>query len=190
MHRRHLLLGAAAVTAFAVPASAQTRGPAPGPAPEMGPAETTHAQQTMKTGALALATSRLAVDKAQNPLLKQFAKFEVAEQETIAEIVKTMQGGNLANAEGSAPNAEAKARAGDEGNKALDKLKNAKTGADFDSEYIRVQIEGHQELLKIQETYIKSGKVREQVSVAKLARGQIKEHLTLLDYIKSNSKNG
>jgi len=190
MYRRHLLFGAAVATAFAVPALAQTRGPAGGSAPEMGPAETTHSQQTMKSGALSLATSRLAVDKAQNPLLKQFARFEVAEQETIAEIIKTMQGANGSTAEGSAPNAEAKAMIGDEGNKILDKLKSAKAGADFDIEYVKAQIDGHQELLKIQETYIKSGKAREQISVAKLARGQVKEHLTLLDYIKSNAKKG
>jgi hypothetical protein len=35
--------------------------------------------------------------------------------------------------------------------------------------------------LKIQETYIGSGRVREAVNVAKLPRGQDKEHLALID---------
>jgi putative membrane protein len=51
--------------------------------------------------------------------------------------------------------------------------------------YVSAQIDGHQELLKIQETYLKSGSMREEVSVAKLARGQIKEHLALLEGAKT-----
>jgi putative membrane protein len=194
MDRRTILLAAGATMMSAHPLLAQTRGPAPalsGNAGETGPAEKTHMQDTMKLGALALATSRLALDKAQNSMLKQFAKFEVAEQETIAEIIKTMQGANLsATSEGAAPNAEATAQLDDKAKQTFDKLKSMKTGADFDNEYIKGQIDGHQSLLKAQETYITSGKLREQVSVAKLARGQIKEHLTLLDHIKSQIKSG
>jgi putative membrane protein len=45
---------------------------------------------------------------------------------------------------------------------------------------VQGQIEGHQQLLEIQETYLKTGKDRENLNVTKLMRGQIKEHLTLL----------
>jgi putative membrane protein len=194
MDRRTILLAAGATMLAAHPLIAQTRGPAPalaGNAAEAGPAEKAHIQDTMKVGALALATSRLALDKAKNSMLKQFAKFEVAEQETIAEIIKTMQGANLSAAgEGAAPNAEATAQMDDKAKQTLDKLKSLKAGAEFDNEYIKGQIDGHQMLLKAQETYITSGKLREQINIAKLARGQIKEHLTLLDHIKSQVKSG
>jgi putative membrane protein len=46
---------------------------------------------------------------------------------------------------------------------------------------LRAQIEGHQKLLRIQEEYLSSGKDIAHINLAKLARGQIKEHLQLLD---------
>jgi putative membrane protein len=183
MNRRSLLLTASAVV-ISSSALAQTRGPAPGMG-EMSKAEAEHMEQTMKVGSLALATSRIAVQKAKNAQVKQFAEFEVAEQETIAEIIKSMQGANVTTGQGAAPNAEAQANLDDKGKATLKKLQDAKAGAEFDKEYVQAQIEGHNELLKIQEKYIQSGKMREHVNVAKLARGQINEHLTLLALIKA-----
>jgi putative membrane protein len=182
MDRRSLIVAAGAVV-LSSGAFAQTRGPAPGTG-EMGKAEADHQQNTMRVGSLSLATSRIAVQKAQNAQAKQFAQFEVAEQETIAEVLKSMQGANVTTGQGAATNAEAEARLDDKGKATLKKLQDTKAGADFDKEYIKAQTEGHNDLLKIQETYIGSGKVREEVNVAKLARGQIKEHLTLLTLIK------
>jgi putative membrane protein len=78
----------------------------------------------------------------------------------------------------------------DPGKQALQKLQSAKSGGEFDREYLQAQKDGHQELLKIQESYIGSGAVREEVNVAKLARGQIKEHLTLIDTISGQMKKG
>jgi len=44
-----------------------------------------------------------------------------------------------------------------------------------------MQIDGHQKLLAIQERYLQGNPGnRESANVAKLARGQIKEHLTML----------
>jgi putative membrane protein len=183
MDRRSLVLGVSAV-ALASSAMAQSRGPSPGVPAAMGKAETDHMQETMKVGSLSLATSRVAVQKASNTQVKQFAQFEVAEQETIAEVLKSMQGANITTGQGAAPNAEAQANLDDKGKAILKKLQDAKAGAEFDKEYVKAQTDGHNELLKIQENYIKAGQVREQVNVAKLARGQIKEHLTLLQSTK------
>lgn len=182
MNRRSLIVAASAV-ALSSTAFAQTRGPNPGTG-EMGKAEADHMQNTMRVGSLSLVTSRMAVQKAQNPQTKQFAQFEVAEQETIAEVLKSMQGANITTGQGAATNAEADAHLDDKGKAILKKLQDAKAGTDFDKEYVKAQTEGHNELLKIQETYIGAGKVREEVNVAKLARGQVKEHLTLLQLIK------
>src|SRR3954447_20960729 len=107
MQRRMLLLAGAATLATVTPILAQSRGPSPGAADQPGPAETKHMQETMRVGALALATSRIAVQKAQNPAVKQFAQFEVAEQETVAEVLKSMQGANITTGQGRATNAEA-----------------------------------------------------------------------------------
>ncbi len=53
-------------------------------------AEKKHAEMTKMTGALSLATSRVALMNASGEMLKMFAKFEVAEQETIADILMSM----------------------------------------------------------------------------------------------------
>lgn len=71
-----------------------------------------------------------------------------------------------------------------EGKASLDKLK-ATSGAAFDKAYISAQLDGHKKLLAIQEDYLKVGQVREHLSVTKLARGQIKEHIDHLDVLKS-----
>ena len=65
----------------------------------------------------------------------------------------------------------------------MQKLEQAK-GKAFDRAYVQGQTEGHQELLQIQETFIKSGsKNREAMNVAKLAASRIREHIELLDDI-------
>lgn len=185
---RRTLIGSLAVAAVAGPAFAQNQpagsgmsGPA-APGATMGDAERRHIQDTMKTGSLSLLASRIAVQKAKNPELKRFAQFEVAEQETIAEVLKSMQGNMTMSAAtgGAAPNGDAVAQLDDEGRQMMKKLDDAKAGAAFDGEYLKGQIDGHQKLLNIQETYIRSGQVREEVNAAKLARGQIKEHIARL----------
>lgn len=181
MDRRHLLLAGAAAFAGISPALAQSRGPAPGSAESLSPTESKYIGDTMRIGSLSLATSRIAAQKAQNAAVKEFAQFEVAEQETVAEVLKSMQGANVTTGQGAAPNAQVADQLDDKGKTTLKKLQDAKSGAAFDKEYLQVQVEGHKELLKIQESYIGSGRVREAVNVAKLARGMIKEHLKLLD---------
>src|SRR4051812_32837829 len=106
MQRRTLILAGAATLACTGPVLGQTRGPAPAAAEQPGPAETKHMQDTLRVGSLSLATSRIAVTKAENVMLKQFAQFEVAEQETIAAVLKSMQGANVTTGQGAAPNAE------------------------------------------------------------------------------------
>jgi putative membrane protein len=185
--RRSIVAAGTLLPMFASSLLAQTSGPAPGPAVESGPAEKQHMAETMRAGSLALLTSRLARDKAKDKLVKQFADFEIAEQQTIAEVIKAVQGANLQTGAGVAPNQEAESELDDKGREVLSKLKSA-SGAAFDKEYLESQKEGHQQLLKIQQAYLSSGKSREEVGIAKLASGRIKEHLTLLDYIRDSLK--
>jgi putative membrane protein len=53
-------------------------------------------------------------------------------------------------------------------------------GKGFETAYVRAHTDGHQKLLRIQEEYLASGRDPAHLIIAKLARGQIKEHLQLL----------
>jgi putative membrane protein len=140
----------------------------------MGEAEKEHASQTLAVGAVALETSKIAQEKAEQAWVKKFAQYEVAEQTTIGEIVTSM---------GAPP-----AKMTDKQTGMIAKAKEAKAGAAFDRGYVLDQIEGHNELLKIQEAYISKGKDEAAVNLAKLARAQIKEHIDLLQTIQKDMK--
>jgi putative membrane protein len=58
-------------------------------------------------------------------------------------------------------------------------------GAGFDKAYVAAQLDGHKKLLAIQEDYLKVGQNREHLSVAKLARGMINEHIDHLGMLKA-----
>ncbi|PZM14894.1 DUF4142 domain-containing protein [Rhizobium tubonense] len=182
MNRRALLTSAAfaaAVPAFlSMTAFAQT-------AAASGDTEKKHADETKKVGSLSLATSRVALEKASDPMTKEFAKWEVAEQETIADILKSMEMGDKTEGALKPPSqTEVEAMLDAEGKTALDKMKSA-SGKDFDKAYVTAQLDGHKKLLTIQEDYLKVGQNREHLSVTKLARGQIKEHIDHLDMLMS-----
>jgi putative membrane protein len=226
MHRRLVLSSLAA--AAATPAFAQSQQPAPiqaSPQPmqnqpgsaaggvyasagPMGQAEVQHLQQTLATGTVALQTSEIALQKAQNPKVKQFAQFERDEQTTVAEVLRSIQepaatassGAASAAASGNA-SASASASALASGGtvraaatapdipadkaRMMEELQQAQAGAEFDRLYIQGQLQGHQELLQIQERYLQSNsRNREHVNIAKLARGHIKEHIAMLQDIQ------
>ena len=191
MDRRHLLAGLAAAVA-AAPALAQTQTApipvSPSPAPTAGPAgagqslgqaEQQWLQQTMMVGAVALQTSQIALEKAEDDDVKQFAKFEVDEQKGLAEVLQSMlEPSATASTTPATPQLQGKHA------EMVQKLQQAKSGETFDREYIKGQAEGHRELLQIQQSFIQSNpRNREALNVAKLARGRIQEHLELLqDY--------
>lgn len=158
----------------------------------MGEAEAKHAADTSTVGGMSLEASRIALKKAQNPKVKEFAQLEVAEQETIADVLKSMRDQSTpASGQVKAPSAEVvQTNLDAKGKQMMEKLQKAEAGAGFDKEYIQGQIQGHQELLQIQESYLKSGKDRENLNVTKLMRGQIKEHLTLLQDIEKQLGRG
>jgi predicted outer membrane protein len=56
----------------------------------MGDEEKKHILETLQVGTMSLEASRIAVNRAKEPMVKQFANFEVAEQETIGEILKPL----------------------------------------------------------------------------------------------------
>ena len=191
MERRHVVASLAAALTFPALARAQqtlqqTTANPPGGGPAMGDAEMQHMKRTETVGSLSLATSRIALKKAEDDDVKEFAQFEVAEQETIADILKSMQTGDVHGTVKPPSESEVEANLDEKGKAMVEKMQQAKAGAPFDREYVTAQIDGHKQLLQIQEDYLKAGKNPEAVAVAKLAKGMIQEHLTLLGDIHDN----
>ena len=189
MNRRLLL--ASIATAAASRVAAQTSAPQQSPAQTIAPpspavsgmsdAQRKHINDTMAVGSLSLALSRIALPKADNALLKQFIEFEIAEQETVADILKTLQANGAPTGSIQAPtDAELMQNLDDTGKASLGKLRASRAGSEFDHAYIQYEVDGHRKPLDIQEVYLKVHDNLDQTNVAKLARGMIKEHLTLL----------
>lgn len=173
MNRRLILLGLATGAAGPVLAQSGSAVPmggstAPAAGAPMSLPEVQHGQKTAIAGAAALETSNIALKKARDPKVKQFAQFEHDEQTTIAEILRSIDP-SMGRSNPDPKMADV-----------IQKLNGMQAGAEFDKAYVMAQIEGHGILLQIQEDYLKVGKSREHVGIAKLARGMIKEHLVLL----------
>ncbi|MCQ8784008.1 DUF4142 domain-containing protein [Mangrovibrevibacter kandeliae] len=185
MQRRHILASlAAATTALVVaPALAQSGS---GDAMAMNDTATKWMNDTAMVGSLSLAMSRIALEKASDGMVKQFATFETSEQETIADVLMSMQM-DPSKAQGALKkptDAEVEPKIDQTGKDMLDKLRGM-SGADFDKQYVMGQLDGHKKLLTIQEDYLKVGQNREPLDVAKLARATVREHITLLEGLQS-----
>lgn len=178
---RRILLAGSAIGAFGLTAG---RAFAQADA-AMGEAETKHAEQTGMVGALSLLQSRKAAVQATDAKVKQFAEWEVAEQETVGDILKSMKSGSPEAQGALVPptDEEAMAMVAEADQAKLEEL-GALSGVDFDKAYVAANLEGHQKLLAIQEEYLTSGTNREHLSVAKLARGTIKEHIAHLEELQ------
>jgi putative membrane protein len=178
IERRIVLAGlaaAAATPAFAQNQAGRNQGAAGG-GPEMQ-----WMQQTMMVGSLSLATSRIAQQKARFARLKEFANFEVAEQETIANVLLAMENPtNVSGAITPPSEAELQQHLDPMGRQMVQMMQSAQAGDAFDREYLMAQREGHERLLRTQEEYLRAGRNLDAVNVAKLASGMIKEHLQLL----------
>ena len=179
MNRRLLLASIATLPASRVVAQAMNP---PAPAPSAGTdAQQKHLRDTMAVGSLSLLLSRIAQPKVTHPLLKQFTQFEIAEQETVADVLKAFKTNAAPKGTIQAPtDAELMQNLDEAGKASVEKLRAQPAGAQFDRDYIRYEVEGHRKLLDIQEVYLKAPDNLDETNVAKLARGMIKEHLTLL----------
>jgi putative membrane protein len=176
LHHRTLLV-ALAVSA-GIPAVAQIQS---GKDPGSSNPTTSYIEQTTAIGALSLLTSRIAEQRAQFDKLKEFSQFEVAEQETVADVLKTLQNSGPVNGKVTPiSDMEAEQHLDAAGREALQKLRTEQEGPSFDRLYSQGQTEGHQKLLRLQESYLDSGRNRDALQVANLVRGMIKEHLELL----------
>lgn len=155
----------------------------------LGPAETKLIQQTLPIGSLSLAISRVAEPKVRGDRLREFTRFEIAEQETVADVLKALQNPTAPVRGTVTPpsDSDVEANLDAQGRATLEKMRSARAGAEFDRDYVDAQNEGHQQLLRIQEDYLKTGRNLGVVNFSKLASGMIKEHLQLLSDLKSET---
>ncbi len=199
---RRALLGGLAAALIVGPALAQTSSSSPsmpsgstGSMPmnrmggQMSQADMQHMQQTMQLGMVAMESSRIAMNKVRNEDLKRFANFEVQEQTTLSEVLHSMMEPAATAATGSAasgsqsssmsmPAMQMDAGARD----MMQKMQKQQAGAEFDKMYLEAQLQGHRDLLQVQERYLQSNpQNREHRNVAKMARGHISEHIAMLE---------
>jgi putative membrane protein len=156
---------------------------------QMSQSDMQHMQQTMQLGMVALESSRMAMNKLRNEDLKRFANFEVQEQTTLSEVLRSMMEPTATAATGSAaggsqasstsmPAMQMDAGARD----MMQKMQSQQAGAEFDKMYLEAQLQGHRDLLQVQERYLQSNpQNREHMNVAKMARGHISEHIAMLE---------
>jgi putative membrane protein len=176
--RRSILAGIATATAYTSLAWTQ-------PAAVTNTIESDHIRQTTAIGCLSLLVSRMATEKINIPKLREFALLEAAEQETILDVLKSLQ--SPSQVKGTVrplSDADLEAQLVPLGLQILNKMRGMEAGADFSREFFLVQSEAHQQLLRVQEDYLKLGREPASINVAKLADGLIREHLQLLSDIK------
>jgi putative membrane protein len=179
LHRRTVLVALAA--SAGVPAVAESQS---NKNSRTSDPTSAYIEQTTAIGALSLLMSRVAQQRTQLPKLREFSLFEVAEQETVADVMKTLQTSGIVNGKVTPiSDTDAEQHLDAAGREAFQKLRAEQQGPTFDRLYLQGQTEGHQKLLRLQESYLDAGRNRDALNVAKLAKGMIKEHLQLLSDI-------
>ena len=159
-------LGLAAIPLATGAATAQTT-PAEG-----GGDHADYVQQTLTVGTVALQTSQVAIDKATDPMVKEFAQLEAGEQAAIATVLSSTEAG--ATPPELPPEEAEKVQA----------LTDMEAGPEFDAAYVDGQIEGHNKLLEIQQMLSGESEATVEVVTAKLAEQAIMSHLAMLNHIK------
>jgi len=147
-------------------------------------ADRQYIQQALAVSTVSLQQSNFALAKAQNPRVKQFAEFEVAEQNNLQEVLHSFAdpAATASTSRGAQQAASTAPELPAEDAAAMEGMSRAQPGPAFDREYVAMQIKGHQQLLGIQERYLEANPGnRETANLAKLARSQIREHLALLE---------
>ncbi len=172
MDRRAILLGSAglAVLSLDLPPRPAPAQPAAAPRRLSG---SEYLAASLMGGTLAKQTSQLALERAQNPRVRQFAGFEVAEQTALAQVLTDTE--NPPPAPLDATHAAA-----------LRTLQEQQAGPAFDRAYVLSQLQQHQALLLVQQGYLESFNRRTDTQhIAVLARMSIQQHLIMLQEIQA-----
>ena len=169
--RRVVLAGAAAVPLAAAGLASAQMGTPPMPAVGGGmlpPGAEEAAELAVFSGLSSEAMTTMASD----PAVKEFAKLEAEEQQTLAEIMRA--GLDLAPPELS-----------DEHSRKLEEMKGMSSGKQLDKMYLDEQVKGHEKLKELHTKLSKSGPLTvPAVAVTKLSVCAIKSHLAMLEMIR------
>jgi hypothetical protein len=173
MERRTAVVGvlAGAVPVFApmIKRAAYAQAPA-----NMTPRDLGHYRtMTLMIGSLALQSSQLASQRAALVKVKQFAGFETAEQTTVAQVLTDTPTPPVAPLD-SAHAAQ------------LQALSGSPPGHPFDVKYVALQLQGHHELLDVQNSFLQAqpSMSSDVAHIAMLARTTIQMHLVLLEELR------
>jgi putative membrane protein len=143
----------------------------------MSPAEV--ARDALGDMAFALATSQLAMQRAENPLVRTFAQMEAEEQAAFTE-ARRMAGLPLPSPSMMDSNEQ----------RMMQQLQSLGGGAEFDRMYVQGQIRGHQELLATHSAIAQSGATKEERMLGTVAVPAIKSHLAMLAGIQQQMMRG
>ncbi|KYG98499.1 hypothetical protein SE91_08220 [Bradyrhizobium sp. DOA1] len=119
-------------------------------------------------GAFAMQSSQLALTRTRNPEVVNFANAEIAEQVQVANALRA--------APGSAPLRPDHA--------VLLKRLQATPSGSFERMFVQGQIRGHQELLALNESYLRSGSNPQEQQVAQMSLPIIQQHLAILNNLR------
>lgn len=120
---------------------------------------------------LSYLTSEMAVDRATNPRAKEFANFELREATGVLTVLKSLNTPK--------PPQDALSK------QTLDKIKMSGNGMDFDRNYIQAQLENHEYLRDMAQSYLDNSKGQTSMpemhgrNLATLALGTFKEHVVI-----------
>lgn len=129
--------------------------------------------QMSQAGTFTMAAAMIGLEKAENPMLRQFAELEIAEIQAVMEVLMGA---------GAPPPPEA--LEGEKG-QMLAQLQEAPAGPEFDPLFLQAQIMGHEEGLQIQQLLADETEITVPVATAKLAEESIRSHLVMLQTIQS-----
>jgi putative membrane protein len=154
---------------------------------EQAQAGARYVRDTLAAGTVSLQQTTFARTKAQHPRVKQFVAFEEDEQNQLTEVLHSLSD---PRATASTSNATAGAAStapvlSNQAAQIMERFSRAKPGQAFDRDYVAAQIQGHTELLAVQDRYLQAASGgRELTSIARMARGRIQEHLAMLQDIQ------
>lgn len=167
--RRSILTAFAAAAALPTVVAAGTAVAQTAPLASTGD-QAEYVRRTLMVGKLALLTSEVAMERARNALLLEFAQLEIEEQRAIAAVLHAAKAESPALAEDLAARVQA--------------LQGVESGPDFDMAYVDEQIRVHEELLQIQRTLSDESAATLEAVTARLSQPAVESHLAMLNHIR------
>jgi predicted outer membrane protein len=145
--------------------------------------------QTRAISALSLLASREGISHIHITQIKAFANAEAVEQETTWKVLRSLSDSGAEDNSASPSNSELERHLVPLAQQLLQNLRNT-DGTGFVREYFLLEVNVHQQLLRVQEDYLRLGSNKNYRSISSLIDVLVREHLIYLDDIKNNVDAG